>query len=368
MRSGMFAVALAFFSHCTAGSTADVNVSSTSSLVPVGQLRTARHGHTGTLLPNGKVLIAGGASGSQFLASAELFDPASRTFTQIANMTTRRAGHTATLLRNGTVLIIGGAERPDRNLASTEIFDPATGTFTAGASMGTARTDHSATMLQDGRILVAGGSEVWPRGLTSAELYDPATGRFTPTGSMNEPRRPAGVVLLKSGEVLIPGGSGNDRSVLRSAELYDPAKGVFTLISPMTIRRHKHASSVLPDGSVLITGGSDESDWRGIYRSAEVFDAVANRFRAVADMNSLHFKHRSVELPDGRIVVAGGNRTVEIYNPQTRRFEVASGDLGRDYYFPSVTVLNDGSVLLSGGYEEGNATTQNAWILNTANR
>ena len=366
MKSGMFAVALAFLSNCTAGSTADVNVSSTSSLVPVGQLRVARHGHTGTLLPNGKVLIAGGASGSEFLASAELFDPSSRTFTQIANMTTRRAGHTATLLGNGTVLIIGGAERPDRNLASTEIFDPATGTFTPSGSMATARTDHSAPMLQDGRVLVVGGSEIWPQGLTSAEIYDPKTGKFTPTGSMNEPRRPAGVALLKSGEVLITGGSGNNKSVLAAAELYDPVKGVFTPIGRMTIRRHKHAASVLPDGSVLITGGSDETDWKGIYRSAEIFDPVAKKFRAVAGMNAPHFKHRSVELPDGRIVVAGGNKLVDIYDPKTGRFEVAAGDLGRDYYFPSATVLNNGNVLIAGGSEQGNAITNSAWILNTS--
>jgi WD40 repeat protein len=183
---------------------------------------------------------------------------------------------------------------------------------------------------------------------------------------MNEPRRPAGVVLLKSGEVLIAGGSGNNKSVLATAELYDPAKGVFTQIGPMTIRRHKHAASVLPDGSVLITGGSDETDWRGIYRSAEVFDPNAKKFRAVADMNALHFKHRSVELPDGRIVVVGGNRSVEIYDPKTRRFQVATGDLGRDYYFPSATVLNNGDVLIAGGYEEGNAITNSAWILNTS--
>jgi hypothetical protein len=183
---------------------------------------------------------------------------------------------------------------------------------------------------------------------------------------MNEPRRPAGVALLKSGEVLIAGGSGNNKSVLATAELYDPVKGVFTQIGRMTIQRHKHAASVLPDGSVLIDGGSDETDWNGIYRSAEVFDPVAKTFLAVADMNALHFKHHSVELPDGRVVVARGSKSVEIYDPKAKRFEIATGDLGRDYYFPSGTVLKNGNVLIAGGYEKGNAITNSAWILNTS--
>ena len=360
---GVLAVAMAIVSHCSAG---EVNIASGVRLAPIGNLRVARLSHTATLLPSGKVLIAGGSNGGQFLASAEIFDPADNTFTQISDMTSRRAGHTATLLRNGTVLIAGGAERPDRNLASAEVFDPATGKFTATGSLATARTDHSATLLQDGRVLVVGGSEVWPQSLASAELYDPQTGRFTPTGSLNEARRPAGVALLKNGDVLFSGGTGVNKTVLASAELYDAAKGVFTRVGSMASRRHKHTASTLADGSVLITGGSDERDWKNVYRSAEVFDPVKKEFQPASDMNSAHFKHRAVVLPDGRIVVAGGSKSVEIYDPGTKRFEVANGEFEKPYYFPSATLLNDGRVLISGGYDEDNNTTSTAWILNTA--
>ena len=357
---------LAILSHCSAGSTADV--SRAVGLVAVNSLKVARSGHTATLLPNGKVLIAGGASGSGFLGSAEIFDPQTSTFRQIASMTTPRAGHTATLLPNGTVLIIGGAERSDRTLASAEVFDPATESFTTTASMGTPRTDHSATLLPDGRVLVAGGADVWPNSLASAELYDPKTRTFSPTGSMNEPRRPAGVVLLKSGQVLICGGTGKNKAVLTSAELYEPARGVFTAVGNMASRRHKHAASVLADGSVLITGGSDERDWENVYRSAEIFDPARKQFRPVSEMNSTHFKHNSVALPDGRIVVVGGSKSVEIYDPSTRRFAVAGGDLGKPLYFPAATLLDSGRVLISGGYDRNNAATDGAWILQTSSR
>jgi hypothetical protein len=363
LRYGVLVLAVTIFSNCSDSSTANVKVAGSQALVPVGSMRVARLGHTATLLPGGKVLVAGGSGGAEFLASAELFDPSKGTFTQTANMTTKRAGHTATLLRSGKVLIIGGAQQPDTNLASAEVFDPATGVFTATGNMRTARTDHSATLLQDGRVLVAGGSEVWPQSLASAELYDPKTGEFTPTGDMTAPRRPAGVVLLKNGRVLVAGGTGKNKSVLASAELYNPATGTFALTGNMTARRHKHAASVLPDGNVLITGGSDEDDWKGVYATSEIFDPEKGEFRRAADMKSPHFKHRSVALPDGRIAIVGGSKLVEIYDPVGKRFEVADGDLGKPYFFPSATVLENATVLISGGYDEDNNTINRAWIL-----
>lgn len=122
---------------------------------------------------------------------------------------------------------------------------------------------------------------------------------------------------------------------------------------------------MLPDGEVLITGGSDEDDWKGIYATSEIFNPDKGEFRRAADMKSQHFKHRSVALPDGRIAIIGGSKSVEIYDPVSKRFEVADGDLGRAYFFPSATVLDTGTVLISGGYDEGNNTIGRAWILKT---
>jgi hypothetical protein len=128
-----------------------------------------RLGHTATLLPNGKVLIAGGARDSSpngdhpFVASAELYDPSSGTFTATVSMATSRVGHTATLLPNGNVLIAGGARdrSPDGNylpVASAELYDPSSGTFTPTGSMATSRVGHTATLLPNGTVLIAGGA------------------------------------------------------------------------------------------------------------------------------------------------------------------------------------------------------------------
>ncbi len=146
-----------------------------------GNVTTAREDHTSTLLATGKVLVAGGVRGVGrggelpgetflFLASAELYDPAAGTFTAMGNMTVARSGHTATLLPSGKVLIAGGESDSGTTLTSAELYDAAAGTFTATGSMTTKRYDHTATLLPSGKILIAGGSD-GRAALASAELY-----------------------------------------------------------------------------------------------------------------------------------------------------------------------------------------------------
>ena len=92
-----------------------------------GSLATARYAHTATLLPNGKVLVAGGWNGVT-LASGEVYDPANGTWTATHNLATARFNHTATLLPNGKVLVVGGSNSDGYSLASAELYDPASGT------------------------------------------------------------------------------------------------------------------------------------------------------------------------------------------------------------------------------------------------
>ena len=143
-----------------------------------GSLNAARYDHTATLLPTGKVLVAGGYNGSP-LASAELYDPPTGTWTVTESLATARSEHTATLLPNGKVLVAGGTNT-DSNLASAELYDPASGTWTATGSLGTGRQSPTATLLPTGKVLVAGGFGGFPATeLASAELYDPASGTWS---------------------------------------------------------------------------------------------------------------------------------------------------------------------------------------------
>ena len=122
-------------------------------------MAAARASHTATLLPNGKVLVAGGYNGSSYLASAELYDPASGSWSYTRSMAATRENHTAMLLPNGKVLVAGGYNGSSY-LTSAELFDPnsgASGSWSATGSLATERYLHTATLLPNGKVLIAGG-------------------------------------------------------------------------------------------------------------------------------------------------------------------------------------------------------------------
>jgi hypothetical protein len=208
------------------------------------------------LLPNGQVLIVGGYNGSSYLASAELYDPASGTWTATGSLNTARRYHTATLLPNGQVLVAGGASGSGW-LASAEVYDPANGTWTATNSLNTARGSHTATLLPDGTVLVVGGWNASSGNLASAELYDPASGTWTTTGPMPIARYFHTVTLLPNGKVLVAGGYGNSGD-LNTAVLYDPASGTWAMTGHLNYYpRDYHTATLLPNGRVLVAGGGN---------------------------------------------------------------------------------------------------------------
>ena len=179
--------------------------------------------------------------------SAELYDPATGTFSPTGYMASSRAWDTATLLLDGRVLVAGGRGGETLGgqnlLTSAELYDPATGTFSATGSMASDHDSGTATLLSDGRVLIAGG---W--GSNTAEVYDPKTGTFSKTGSMAYFRAWDTATLLPDGRVLIAGGEGGpaggplNSSTLSSAELFDPSTGTFGPAGPTGI-----PSAAFPD-------------------------------------------------------------------------------------------------------------------------
>ena len=230
-----------------------------------GSLGTARDLHTATLLPNGKVLVAGGDTGgpnASNLASAELYDPASGTWTATGSLAIARSLHTATLLPNGKVLVAGGFNDSSGYLASAELYDPASGTWIATGGLATARGGHTDTLLPNGKVLVAGGENGSNSSsfLASAELYDPASGTWSATGSLATARVAHTATLLPNGKVLVAGGFNDSLGSLASAELYDPASGTWTATGSLTTVRRIHTATLLPNGQVLVAGGNDGSN------------------------------------------------------------------------------------------------------------
>ena len=224
-------------------------------------------GETATLLLNGKVLVTGGSGPGPNSppAATQLYDPASGTWSATGDMVEPHYGRTATLLDNGKVLVVGGlSSNPDSpGLTSAELYDPASGTWTATGNMIAAHGRNTATLLPNGKVLVAGAGSNGSGLLVSAELYDPRSGTWSATGDMVEPRYGHTVTLLDNGKVLMVGGlSSSDYKPLASAELYDPASGTWTTTAGMTEPRSGHTATLLLNGTVLVMGGN----------SAELYD------------------------------------------------------------------------------------------------
>jgi hypothetical protein len=310
----------------TGGSTPERFNPATGDSTLTGNLNTVnRSGFTATRLNDGTVLIAGGQAFlnnvTTYLTQAEIFDPATGSFTVLTSpMNFGRTAHTATLLSDGTVLIAGGFG--PSTIRQAEIFNPVSQTFTVVGDMVSFRNSHTATKLQDGRVLIVGGNTSAP-----AELYDPISHTFSATGSTVEPRSSGfTATLLADGRVLVTGGFGVVTPAVRnSAEIYDPATGAFTITGSMSIPRASHTAVLLADGSVLVSGGRDLSNASRTLSRHERFVPASGTFVPAGGMVTQRSNHTATRLSDGRVVILGGfsnggtlpGQTAEIYDPAT---------------------------------------------------
>ncbi len=269
--NGSVLVAGGCVSNCLGATTATAEIynSTNGTWSTTGSMVKARTYFAMVLLSGGKVLVAGGctklnANGcGGVTAGVEIYNPSTGRWTSTGSMNAARGNLTATLLPNGRVLVAGGINAANNPLGSAELYNPATGKWTLTGKMITARDEHTAVLLATGKVLVAGGENAVGVTTAKTELYNPSTGKWSATGNLNTSRLEHTASMLMNGKVLIAGGNNvtaNNTTVLSSAELYNPSTGVWSKTGKMSSARVGHTATLLASGQVLAASGSDANN------------------------------------------------------------------------------------------------------------
>jgi len=306
------------------------------------------------VLEDGTVVLASGHNRQDSV----LFDPKRKTFRLLpASVAPTPQGYFAQGSTGGVPVILGGRTTDAAvMIPHGYVFEKATGRFrpTKGKMASAGRGMAALAPLPDGRVLITGGDGKEWRTLDSAEIYDPRTETFAATREpMKMSRRFHASILLTDGTVLILGGrpGGNPDRALDSTEIYDPKTRTFKAGPKMTRGRAFAAVAPLPDGGVLVCGGEGGSG------TAEIYDARKGVFEPLPSPGFGGERSRATALPDGRVALIctrdscdAGGRVVEIFDPATRSFSLAPVLLTTAYGdFFSATVLKDGALLVAGG-------------------
>lgn len=325
---------------------------------PALGLTVARSRHTATLLPNGEVLFAGGAS-EDTSSSVEVFDPKTNTFDVPGELDPVTKGGTVTQMSDGKLLFVGGKIDQKTVNGFATLYDAKTGKFARTGSPISKRFDHEATLLGNGMVLIVGGtgSDGYP--LKNAEIYDPNSSTFKPAGMLTTGRSRTSATLLPNGRVLITGGIDKNGVTLSSAEIFDPVTGEFVTAANLLNPRHSHSTILLSNGKALIVGGlsgSSSTDTHAFPPSAELFDPMSGSFSTTGSLKFKRYSNTTTLLPSGKVLVVGGRDDsnaamgiVELYDPKSEKFSSikSRGLTGR--FDHSATLLPDGTVLIAGG-------------------
>jgi hypothetical protein len=329
--NGLVLVAGGSDSGGTATNTAELYDPASGTWRATGNLNVARHNHMATSLQNGMVLVAGGLDDVNHIQrSAELYDPLTETWTVTGSLNTGRwdlAAAPSTLLPNGTVLVEGGFGRLSMPLASAEVYDLASGTWSVTGNLNTARGDHTATLLPNGMVLVAGGEDSNFDATADAELYDPATGTWTPTGSLIEAHTSHTATLLPNGMVLLASGFSFD-DYTTDAELYDPATGTWSVTGSLNAARTEFTATLLPSGMVLVAAGNFGDT---VLNSAELYDpgiaiTLSARGRKINGVNTVRLTWSGAISPNTDVYRDG---VVIATVPNTGTYTDSTGTTGR---------------------------------------
>jgi Kelch motif len=312
----------------SAATNAEVLAADGSAFAPAGQITQTRFYAAAALLPDGRVLIAGGDDvpneSTPVPATAEVWSSTGGgTFTATGPMNVPRQVFTLTALPNGQVLAVGGS--PDfgnqSGSATAELYNPMTNAWTLTGLMAAGRYGQTATLLPDCRVLIVGDNP-------TAEAYNYVTGAFSPAGSEGSFQRSyQTATLLASGKVLIAGGVDVNNNPLDTASVYDPASGTFTpTANHMSTPHSQGFAARLSDGRVIVGGGFSVEPMKPnpgtVTDNVDIYDPSSNSWSSAASMspNSFAVSVEAATLNNGNVIVIGAGPTAtssEIYTPSS---------------------------------------------------
>ncbi|WP_375770442.1 hypothetical protein NR798_05980 [Archangium gephyra] len=318
-----------------------------------------RRYHSATVLTSDKVLVVGGWGYSGLVAGALTYDPATATWSPAGTLALAREAHTATRLPSGKVLVVGGEtfQPPSGYTNTAELYEPATNTWSPAGAMSQARGYNTATLLLSNKVLVAGGLGGAP--LQTAELYDVAAGTWSTAAPMLDIRRSHTAVRLASGKVLVAGGWGGwPLGPLATTELYEPTTNTWTAGRPMLTARYGHTATELPNGKILVVGGQKANSPSGAMdftATAELYDPSTQTWTPAGTLLGARGFHTAT-LFAGKVLVAGGRgpgdvalATAEVYDPATNTWSSIHSLLGARSDHAAVSLNPRGEVLVIGG-------------------
>jgi hypothetical protein len=293
-------------------------------------------------LPDGRVLITGGRTGKTaadgvVLAACEIFDPVTETFSDTGSMNVPRRSHRGIALNDGRIFVAGGGNAVSTGtsfgLASAEIYDPATGTWTrTSQDMYYPRQYQTMTLLKDGRVFIMGGCKgpSFLNTLNTAEIYDPGSDTFSLAANMSVTRMGQPCVTLRDGRVLLthsfnalalPAPPYVKLVLGNEAEIYDPATNSYTQIANTGMHKVLELPGIpLLDDTILIPCGGN--DLQQAFPTAHIFDPQTQTFPRTGSLQFARDDLKWVRLKDGRPLVLGGLwqlygtlKQIEVYTP-----------------------------------------------------
>ena len=341
----------------------------------MGELEFGRWGHTATLLQNDAILVVGGRKRLSFrrasVVNGEILPLGSTEWATTSRFNWERTFHTASLLPDGRVLVAGGTgrivlkegeEEPlfrgNKDLNSAEIYDPKTDEWENAPDMAYKKQLAQAITLEDGRVMIIGGRSGVST-LSSVEAYDPEENSWTELESMTQSRMSHSAVKLIDNRILVTGGmeSVTMGDTLSSSEIYDPLKNSWLKVADLTRARLGHRSTLLPDGRILVTGGTTvvEGDLLGPETTAEIYDPILNKWSLIATDLVARKDHSAVLIPGGKVILIGGGDPIgagvlpiESYDIENNEWSVIS-NLPEGRNLLTATTLRDGSIMIIDG-------------------